>query len=51
MMLSVYINTEILQEWLIGKGKQPVNWTTLVEVLCDIELSALVGDTRCPSEQ
>ena len=48
------INTEILKEWLTGRGKQPVNWTTLVEVLCDIELSTLAGDistSKCPSEQ
>ena len=48
------INTEILQEWLTGKGKQPVTWTTLVEVLCDIELSTLACDistSKCPSEQ
>ena len=48
------INTEILQEWLIGRGKQPVTWETLVEVLCDIELFTLAGDIRtskCPSEQ
>ena len=38
------INTEILQEWLTGRGKQPVNWTTLVEVLRDVELSTLAGD-------
>ena len=47
------INTEILQEWLTGRGKQPVTWATLVEVLRDIELSTLAGDirsSRCPSE-
>ena len=38
------INTEILQEWLTGTGKQPVTWTTLVEVLHDVELSALAGE-------
>ena len=37
-------NTEILQEWLNGRGKQPVTWATLVEVLRDIELSILAGD-------
>ena len=45
------INTEILQEWLIGRGKQPVTWATLVEVLRDIELSTLAGDieaVKCP---
>ena len=35
------INTEILQQWLIGGGKQPVTWATLVEVLHDIEFSIL----------
>ena len=30
------INTEILREWLNGKGKQPVTWATLIEVLHDI---------------
>ena len=35
------INTEILQEWLIKRGKLPVTWATLVEVLHDIGLSTL----------
>ena len=35
------INMEIIQEWLAGRGKQPVTWATLVEVLHDIELSTL----------
>ena len=38
------INTEIIQEWLTGRGKHPVSWTTLVEVLRDIELSTLAGE-------
>ena len=38
------INTEILQEWLAGKGKQPVSWTTLIEVLHDIELTTLARE-------
>ena len=48
------INTEILQEWLTGRGKKPVTWTTLVEVLHDIELSALAGEieaVKCPQDQ
>ena len=47
------INIEILQEWLTGRGKQPVTWATLVGVLRDIELSTLAGDistSKCPSE-
>ena len=46
------INTEIVQEWLTGKGKQPMTWATLVEVLRDVELSTLAGDieaVKCPS--
>ena len=38
------INTEILQEWATGRGKQPVSWKTLTEVLCDIELGALATE-------
>ena len=46
------ISTEILQEWLTGRGKKPVTWSTLVEVLRDIELSTLAGDieaVKCPA--
>ena len=45
------INTEIIQEWLAGRGKQPVTWATLVDVFCDIELSTLAGEieaVKCP---
>ena len=45
------INTEILQEWLTGRGKNPVTWTILVEVLRGIKLSTLAGDieaVKCP---
>ena len=48
------INIEILQEWLTEKGKKPVNWATLVEVLHDIELSALADEieaVKCPWDQ
>lgn len=38
------INTEIIQEWLTGRGKHPVNWRTLVEVLRDIELATLADE-------
>jgi len=50
----VQINTEILQEWLTGRGKQPVTWATIVEALHSIKLSTLAGDistSKCPSEQ
>ena len=38
------INTEILQEWATGRGKKPVTWETLTEVLRDIELCALASE-------
>ena len=41
---AVEINMEIIQEWLTGRGKQPVTWATLVEVLHDIELSTLADE-------
>ena len=38
------INIEIIEEWVAGKGKRPVTWKTLTEVLRDIELSSLAGE-------
>ena len=38
------INTEILREWVSGRGKKPVTWETLTEVLHDIELGALASE-------
>ena len=38
------INMEILQEWVSGRGRQPVSWATLTEVLRDVELSELASD-------
>ena len=35
------INRRILQQWLSGKGRQPMNWGTLEAVLCDVGLNAL----------
>ena len=37
-------NMEILEEWIAGRGKQPVTWSTLIEVLHDVELSTLAGE-------
>ena len=39
-----HINTEILWEWTTGKGKKPVSWETLIEVLRDIELGTLASE-------
>ena len=37
------INLLILEEWLNGRGKQPMTWATLVEVLRDSELPVLAN--------
>ena len=41
---AVQINTEILREWATGRGKQPVSWETLTEVLRNIGLGALASE-------
>ena len=38
------INMEVLRQWINGRGKQPVTWKTLIEVLHDIELSTLARE-------
>ena len=38
------INTAVLQQWITGRGKHPITWKTLTEVLDDIELSTLARD-------
>ena len=38
------INMEVLQQWINGEGKHPVTWTTLIQVLRDIELTVLAGE-------
>ena len=38
------INIEIIEEWVAGKGKHPVTWKTLTQVLRDIELSTLAEE-------
>ena len=35
------INIEVLEEWVAGRGKYPVTWQTLTQVLQDIELRTL----------
>ena len=40
------INIEVLTQWLTERGKQPVTWATLVEVLRDIEHSTLAGEIK-----
>lgn len=38
------INTEILQQWITGRGRHPVTWKTLIQVLRDIDHSTLAGE-------
>ena len=38
------INQEILEQWIDGKGKQPVTWGTLVKVLRDVKPTTLASD-------
>ena len=38
------INMEILREWVNGRGRLPVSWATLTEVLRDVELCKLASD-------
>ena len=38
------INMEILQRWIQGRGKLPVEWATLIEVLKHIELTELARE-------
>ena len=38
------INMEVLQHWMTGRGKHPVTWKTLTQVLHDIELRTLAGE-------
>lgn len=40
------INIEILQEWIMGNGVQPVTWAILVEILEDIGMTVLASDIR-----
>ena len=37
---------EIFEKWIQGKGKLPVEWDTLIEVLNDIGLSELVNKIK-----
>ena len=38
------IATKVLLEWIAGRGKLPVSWDTLIEVLRDIDLGTLADD-------
>ena len=38
------INMEVLRHWITGRGKHPVTWRTLTQVLHDIELRTLAEE-------
>ena len=38
------ITVAILAEWIAGRGRHPVSWKTLTEVLYDIGLHVLAGE-------
>ena len=38
------INLAILKRWLIGQGRQPVTWRTLIKVLRDANMTVLADD-------
>ena len=38
------INIQIFRKWIEGKGKLPVEWSTLIEVLKNIELVQLANE-------
>ena len=38
--------TDMMKEWLEGRGRRPVNWATLVRVLKDGEFSVLAEDVE-----
>ena len=38
------INIEIIEEWVTGKGKHPITWKTLTQVLRDIDLCTLAQE-------
>ena len=45
------INMDVLRQWLTGKGKHPITWKTLAELLHDIELNTLAREieiVKCP---
>ena len=44
------IKREIMRRWVNGKGKKPVSWRTLVEVLESVKLNELVKDIHSALE-
>ena len=38
------VNVNIIEEWIAGRGKNPVTWKTLTETLRDTGLNVLAGE-------
>ena len=38
------INADIFEQWIAGRGKHPITWKTLIEVLRDVGLIILAGE-------
>ena len=47
----VDITVEILQQWLQGKGREPVTWQTLVKCLQDANLNVLASSIKSKLSQ
>ena len=45
------INREIIEKWVAGRGKSPLTWMTLTQVLHDIELSTLAEEIEAIKSQ
>ena len=45
------VTLEILKEWITGRGKHPVTWKTLAQVLQDIDLSTLASEIKASKYQ
>ena len=50
MNAAEQINCGVLQQWIADKGKHPVTWKTLSEVLHDIELQTLAGEIQADED-
>ena len=38
--------TEMMKEWIMGRGRQPATWATLIALLKDAELYVLAKDLK-----
>ena len=38
------VNVTILEEWIAGRGKNPVSWKTLIKTLRNTGLNVLAGE-------